>query len=194
MEIIRLNSKIYNLNKLRYLTPIKRLIKDVEKYRFYVDNTLKIQCNNLGISVEDVLHNSLEPEEFLYYGFTFVFEQDNEELCFPTLEQAKKGYKQAIGITSVIKVAALTVSGVRVIVDDDRVSPIKSVEFSIMILLSIKANVRCSFLRVYRSTSNHAFQCPIADHNASTEIIGIDKGNMIPNITMNNHINFSQFN
>ena len=104
MEIIRLNSKIYNLNKFRYLTPIQRIIKDVEKYRYYVDNTLKIQCKNLGINIEDVLNNSLEPEEFVYYGFTFVFEQDNEELCFPTFEQAKKGYKQALTAMNIANV------------------------------------------------------------------------------------------
>ena len=93
MHLIRLRSKLYNLDKLRFISFINRQIR-VDKNREYEEyfNRIVDICRKHNIETQDVFSNSFPPEEYVVYTFSVYFEQDSEFFQFTDLQLVIKEY------------------------------------------------------------------------------------------------------
>lgn len=95
MNLMYISGRIYNKDKFRYVSPIMRVKKDLDKYREYINNVYD-KCKSLGIDENEVVNNSWCPEEYVKYEFNIIFEQDTETLTFKDLESACYCYKDCL--------------------------------------------------------------------------------------------------
>ena len=97
MNLIRIKSNLYNLDKLRYVSFISRQIS-MDKNREYEEYFTKIVnfCGKHKIEAQDVFSNSFPPEEYIVYTFSVYFEQDSEFFQFTDLQSAIKEYSDVM--------------------------------------------------------------------------------------------------
>lgn len=104
MNLVKINYRIYNVDKLRYISPIIRTVSPEkrEEYNKLLEK-LKETCINKNINTNDVFKNAMCPEEYIHYEFSVNFEKDCREDFRDDLQGIIKQYvdvMQSLGIYS----------------------------------------------------------------------------------------------